>query len=63
MAKANPRGIITQFFSYKKRQEFIMNKKKLKGTKFSICDDLIPTRYILYNYSLSERMKVLNLSV
>ena len=49
-AKANPRGIIAQFVFYKKRQEYIKNRKKLKGTKISICEDLSPTRYELYNY-------------
>jgi len=48
--KANPRGIIARFVSYKKRQEFIKNRKKLKSTKISICEDLTPTRYKLYNY-------------
>ena len=48
--KANPRGIIAQFVSYKKRQEFIKNRKKVKGTKISICEDLTPTRHKLYNY-------------
>jgi len=48
-AKANPRGIIARFVSYKKRQEFIENRKKLNSTKTSICEYLTPTRYKFYN--------------
>jgi len=33
-----------------KRQEFIKNRKKVKCTKISICEDLTPTRYKFYNY-------------
>jgi len=52
--KANPRGIIARFVSYNKRQEFIKSRKKLKGTKISICEDLTPTRYKLYNIYQKE---------
>jgi len=47
---AKPRGIIARFVSYAKKQEFIEKRKKLKGTKIAVCEDLRSTRYKLYTY-------------
>jgi len=49
---AKPRGIIAHFVSYAKKQEFIEKRKKLKGTKIAVCEDLTSTRYTLYTYNL-----------
>lgn len=38
--KVAPRGIIIKFKSYRKRQEVLANRRKLKGTKKSLVEDL-----------------------
>jgi len=48
---AKPRGIIAHFVSYAKKQELTKKrKKKRKGTKIAVCEDLTSTRYKLYTY-------------
>jgi len=44
--KTNLRGIIARFVSYKKRQEFIKNRKELQDTKLSIYEDLTLVQFL-----------------
>jgi len=50
----NPRPIIARFVSYKKRNEFLTNKRDLKNTEgrqhVFVCEDLTPLRYKLLKY-------------
>ena len=52
--KYNPRPIIARFVSYKKRNEFLTNKRDLKNIEgrqhVFICEDLTPLRYKLLQY-------------
>ena len=47
----NPRPIIAGFVSYKKRNEFLTNKRELKNIEgrqhVFVCEDLTPLRYKL----------------
>ena len=50
----NPRQIIARFVSYKKRNEFLTNKRELKNIEgrqhVFVCEDLTPLRYKLLKY-------------
>ena len=50
----NPRPIIARFVSYKKRNEFLTNKRELKNIegrqRVFVCEDLTPLRYKLLKY-------------
>ena len=50
----NPRPIIARFVSYKKTNEFLTNKRKLKNIEVRqhvfVCEDLTPLRYKLLKY-------------
>ena len=50
----NPRPIIARFVSYKKRNEFLTNKRELKNIEgrqhVFVCEGLIPLRYKLLKY-------------
>ena len=50
----NPRPIIARFMSYKKRNEFLTNKRELKTIEgrqhVFVCEDLAPLRYKLLKY-------------
>ena len=52
--KENPRPIIARFVSYKKRNEFLTNKRQLKNIEgrqhVFVCEDLTPLRYKLLKY-------------
>ena len=52
--KENPRPIIARFVSYKKRNEFLTNKRELKNIEgrqhVFVCEDLTPLRYKLLKY-------------
>jgi len=49
-----PRPIIARFVSYKKRNEFLTNKRELKNIEgrqhVFVCEDLTPLRYKLLKY-------------
>ena len=47
--KDKPRGIIIKFKSYRKRQVFISRRRKLKGLKMSIVEDLTSRNQKLLN--------------
>lgn len=47
--KDSPRGIIVKFKSYRMRQEFISNRRKLKGQRMSIVEDLTARNQKLLN--------------
>lgn len=47
--KDHPRGIIIKFKSYRKRQEFLSKRRKLKGKKMSIVEDLTAMNQRLLN--------------
>ena len=51
----NPRPIIARFVSYKKRNEFLTNKRELKhieGRQYVfVCEDLTPLRYKILKYT------------
>ena len=44
-----PRGIIVKFKSYRKRMEVVKNRRKLKGTKYVIVEDLTAKNQKLLN--------------
>ena len=50
----NPRPIIARFVSYKKKNEFLTNKRELKNIErrqhVFVCEDLTPLRYKLPKY-------------
>ena len=50
----NPRPIIARFVSYKKRNEFLTNKRELKNIEgrqhVFVCENLTPLRYKLLKY-------------
>ena len=50
----NPRPIIARFVTYKKRNEFLTNKRELKNIEgrqyVFVCEDLTPLRYKLLQY-------------
>ena len=46
---ARPRGIIVKLKSYRKREEIIKNRRKLKGTKIVIVEDLTAKNQALLN--------------
>ena len=52
--KENPRPIIARFVSYKKRNEFLTNKRELINIEgrqhVFVCEDLTPLRYKLLKY-------------
>lgn len=49
-----PRPIIVKFISYRKRNEMFTNKKKLKGTRKTIREDLTPARLQLLQKAIAK---------
>ena len=49
-----PRGIIIKFKSYRTRNEIITNRRKLKGTKYAIVEDLTVQNQILLKQTRSN---------
>ena len=49
--KSNPRPIIVKFTSYRDRKKVYSSKKRLKGKRTSISENLTQKRYILYKQS------------
>ena len=47
--RGRPRGIIIKFKSYRKRIEVLKNRRKLKGTKYVIVEDLTAKNQTLLN--------------
>lgn len=55
---SKPRAIIVKMTSYRHRQRLITNRKKLKGTGLSICEDLTDSnRSLLHQAFLASKTK------